>query len=303
MALPALASPLPASDEEALIARLLAKFESPRYKPPTLPTVALELLELSQKSNTQVPQLVALLERDPMLAAQVLKLVNSAAYAGRMPIQSLKDAVVRLGMGRLRDVVMEASMSVLVFRGDGYSESMERLRQHATITGHLTRLVCRATPIAPEFAFLCGLLHDIGVTGALIALADESPRPDLALAWPAVERVHERASQIIARLWRLPREIELVLGVHHAWNAEGTTNPMGAVVCVAHVLAEELGYAFTPAEADDAEPGAQAAAERMSPEAFAAALEALELGPATLTALRAEARQLTESLGTGRAPA
>ena len=281
--------------QDALLTRLLAKFESPRYTPPTLPRVAIELLQVSQRSDVRVDQLVSLLERDPMLAAHVLKLVRTAAYAGRMPIQSLKDAVVRLGLARLRDVVMEASLSVQVFRGDGYAETMEQLRQHATATAHLARLVCKHTAIHPEFAFLCGLLHDIGIAGALLTLGEmPGPRLSLAEVWPAVEAVHARASAVIVKLWKLPVEIESVVGLHHEWNAEGTTNPLGPVVCVAQLLAGELGRGLHPAELEGAGP---VVCDEVSPQDAAAAIAFLELDAPRMKQLRAEAVQLLADVG------
>jgi HD-like signal output (HDOD) protein len=300
---PGLGEGVSSAPEEALLAQLLAKFTSPRYRPPTLPTVALELLQLAERTDTDVKRLVGLLEKDPMLAAQVLKLAQSAAYAGRMPLTSLRDAVVRLGMGRLRDLVMEASLSIQVFRGDGVSENMERLRLHSTITGHLARVVCRTTPLSPEYAFLCGLLHDIGVAGSLIVL-DPGARRDLRSAWPAIGRVHARASAIICKLWKLPPEIEKVVGVHSEWNAEGTTEAMSAVVCIAEELAWDLGYGFVPAEAGElvAADDALALVDRIEPGVLQQAFAHLELDPPRQEKLRVDAIRALADLGFGVSP-
>ena len=56
-------------------------------------------------------------------------------------------------------------------------------------TAHLCRILCKYTSLEGEYAFLCGLLHDVGIAATLIAFADTGPRkraPDLIAIWPAV---------------------------------------------------------------------------------------------------------------------
>src|ERR1035437_715688 len=62
---------------------LRAIFGSPGYKPPILPSVALEIHDLSCRPDIDTEKLVALLERDPMLAAHVLRVANSPIFRGR----------------------------------------------------------------------------------------------------------------------------------------------------------------------------------------------------------------------------
>ena len=162
-------------DEEELTQRLLATFMDPSYRPPTLPSVATELLSLSQKPDAQLRDITALLEQDTMLTGQVMKLMRSPVYAGAAVVKSLEKAVMRLGLKTLCDLVLEASMNLRVFRSDAYTDTRERLRRHCTATAHLSRIICRYTAIEGDYAFLCGLLHDAGIAGTLIALS-EGPR-------------------------------------------------------------------------------------------------------------------------------
>jgi len=81
----------------ALRERLIAVFEDPSYRPPPLPSVAMELLTLSNKTDARASDVVRLLEQDEMLAGSVMRLVGSPIYSGRNAIATLKEAVVRLG--------------------------------------------------------------------------------------------------------------------------------------------------------------------------------------------------------------
>jgi HD-like signal output (HDOD) protein len=158
-----------ACDRSVVHVRLLRLFASPSYQPPKLPQVALEIMELSQRPEVSFDEVSAVLEKDPLLAAKVLSIAQSAVYAPRSPILSLRQATIRLGLKTLRDLVLEAAVSMRVFRAPGYGEAMERLSRHSTATAYLLRALCRRTGIDAEYAFLCGLLHDVGLAACLLA--------------------------------------------------------------------------------------------------------------------------------------
>jgi HD-like signal output (HDOD) protein len=65
---------------------LLAVFEDPDYRPPPLPEVAFELMALSARQETNVAEVVSLLERDEMLAATVLRLVDRSGNRDLRPV-------------------------------------------------------------------------------------------------------------------------------------------------------------------------------------------------------------------------
>lgn len=274
--------------------RLLRLFASDAYRPPVLPRVALRIVELSQRPDVTFDEVVALLEQDPMLAAKVLSIAESAVHAPRSPILSLRQGAVRLGLSALRDLVMEAALKLRVFRVPGYEPLMERLAAHSTATAHLMRLTCAAAGIDAEYAFLCGLLHDVGIAACLLALSDD-PRagptpPDEVEA--VLRGVHEAASGLLARLWGLPPVIQRLVGSHHQLEFGGKPHPVNAALIVAEALACERGAGMAPA------PGAGAAEDLDAnpPALLEAACAALSLGPADLAAMREQAAAVLGAL-------
>ena len=255
-------------DEDAMVADLLACLAAPDYRPPTLPAVAVELMTLSAQPDVQLDDVVSLLERDGLMAGRVLKVASSAALAGAVKIASLGEATRRLGLLRIRDLVMQIAMNLRVFKSEAYGDSMERVRRHAVATAHLCRTVCKYTPIDGEFAFMAGLLHDVGIAGTLLSLADRKadrngPRhapPDLLAIWPAVDRVHAQAGEIMAKHWQLPAEIRLAITAHHQVLLAGHVHPLAATVALANELAH-AGGAGLVAKAADPEEGSAAGAE------------------------------------------
>ncbi len=240
---------------DMLIDRLLATFRRSDYKPPSLPTTAMELFELAKRKEVEFAQVLSLLEKDSVVASQVLRKAQSAFYAGRQPVRTLHEAIVRLGQSTLQDMFMEVAFRNSVFRAPGYDEPMKNLQRHCTAVAYIARKVCDRTGHSNEgqHAFLCGLLHDIGMAICMIVLADrgrvaakstnpaEGP-PPFEKVWPAILRAHEPAGGILGHLWRLPNEITLVMSSHHGINSRGKDNVLAAAVCVADWIATDLGY-------------------------------------------------------------
>lgn len=292
-------------DEEAMVAELLACLEAPDYRPPILPVVAVELMTLSMRADVAIDDVVALLERDSLIAGRVLKQAGSAALAGAVKITSLREATMRLGLLRIRDIVMEIAMNLRVFKSETYGDAMERIRRHAVATAHLCRVVCKYTPIEGEFAFMAGLLHDVGIAGTLLALAERKDGrtmpPDLLVIWPAVERVHARAGEIMARHWQLPVEIRFAITAHHQVVCDGHPHPLAATIALANELAHTAGAGLVPASADGAESAedwlsAHVGIDRTGEKTLAHAREALGIDVRVHGLIEAEAKAVMEKL-------
>jgi putative nucleotidyltransferase with HDIG domain len=221
-----------------LLAHVLQTFRALTYQPPLLPATALELMTLSRSSETTFEQVSTVLEKDPLVAARVLKLAQSAYFSRGARVQSLKDAVVRLGLQTLADLFLEVTMTMRVFRAPGFDEPMTQLRRHSAVTAHLTRVVCRRTSISDEYGFLCGILHDVGVAAAAGVIGRTHP---YEVAWPVVLEVHAEAGGAIARAWGLPPDVTLVVAQHHSVRVNGFVHPVACAVAVADWLAHEVG--------------------------------------------------------------
>lgn len=232
-------------DEAEVRTRLMEVFKDPKYRPPNLPAVAIELMKLSQDPNADFAKVSKVLEKDGVLTGQLLKVAQTPMYAGRIQVTSIQQALTRLGLKSLRDIVMEIALNARVFRAKPYQATMESLKRHSTAVAHLARIVSRYTSIEGEYAFLCGLLHDVGIAGALIALAEGSKGknpPSLDDVWPAVQAVHAEASQLMVTHWDLPPDVAWAVGAHHTVLIQGYAHPMAATVRLADDLAKQLGY-------------------------------------------------------------
>jgi HD-like signal output (HDOD) protein len=223
-------------------AELIATFNDPNYRPPPLPGVALELMSLTNRDDSTIDRIVRLLEQDEMLAGGVMRLIGSPLYAARSPIRTLKEAVVRLGVRTVRDLVFETALNQGVFTLAEYSETIEQIRRHSTVTAYIARIVCKVAKVDEDHAFLCGLLHDIGFAGLLFAVSniEAEASPPLIQLWPDIDALHEQASRLVTQLWQLPLDMQEVVGHHHHLHT-GETSRVAAAINIADQLSERFG--------------------------------------------------------------
>lgn len=234
-------------DPSSLVGQILTGLSAPNYQPPMLPAVALELMALVQDPDVKLGKVQHLVQSEPMIAAKVLQLAQSAMYSRGAPITSLEQAIARLGLNTLMDLFLQVSMSMRVFRAKGYEEPMNALRRHSVVVGHAARSVCRLIGFPDEYAFLCGLLHDVGIAAGILLIADtkrDRKPPQFDGIEASLLQVHAEASGVVGRLWKLPADVQLVLAHHHAFAIEGRVHPLAAAICLADWMAGELGAGF-----------------------------------------------------------
>jgi HD-like signal output (HDOD) protein len=223
------------SSTTTLRAQLFRTFEDPTYRPPPLPMVALELTKLVAKDDVNVEQVVRLLERDQMMAGAVMRLVGSPIHAGRGPVRSLTDAVMRLGIRTVRDSVFDVALKKSVFKGPPeYAEIMTRIGRHGTAAAYLARIVARHARATEDQAFLGALLHDVGYAALILSVMRKKDElaPPLVELWPEIDALHEQASKAVTKLWGLSGELSLLVGSHHQEHA-GNSSRTAAIINIA----------------------------------------------------------------------
>jgi putative nucleotidyltransferase with HDIG domain len=132
---------------------------------PTLPTVALRILEITGSDGASVSQVVKLVQSDPSLTARILQLVHRADSGVRGEVNSVARAVVLLGFEALRGAVLAVSVFE-TFQAEqprGTHFSREEFWKHCVAVACCAEMLAgQISEIDPAEAFVCGLLHDLG---------------------------------------------------------------------------------------------------------------------------------------------
>ena len=146
--------------------------QSDDYPLPILPEVSVQLMELTANVDCDPKDIVDLFKRDPSLTGHLLRTANSIRYNSGQTVTSIQQAVARLGLLRIREIVMLISIQANVFKVAGFEKDVRTSFEKSLTTAAFSQAIARLRRLNVEDAFLCGLLHDIGRPVLLQALSD-----------------------------------------------------------------------------------------------------------------------------------
>jgi len=192
---------------------------------PTLPAYVFELSSLLSCVPVDLRRVCRVIRTDPSLAAQVIRLCNSAMLGLRGRVSHIEHAVLLLGTERLRTLVLTCSL--VQHLGNLLSAAdLQSFWQHSLLTATLSeRCAFCLHYLETEQAYLAGLLHDLGVL-PLLLLSLSAREPKVApgsIAWGEsveLERQHSGVDhcvvgKCIGISWNFAPEIIEVLEYHH----------------------------------------------------------------------------------------
>lgn len=207
---------------------------------PVLPDIASRVLTLCQDQDGDPRQLGELIQRDPALAGNVLRIANSAAYATQEPIVSLQQAISRLGLTTMGDLAIAAAVNGKANTVKGREAEMRVMRTHAAATGIWSREIARHRRRNVEAAFLTGLLHDAGrpiVLRAVLDLAGDATIEESVIQ-SFVDEFHASIGSRLIDAWKLPHWIAAAIEGHHDISRAGEHADLAATV----MLGDELAH-------------------------------------------------------------
>lgn len=230
--------------EASIVVLELAR--SSKVKLPMLPETATEAMLLANDPNTPMNKLERTIMRDAVLASRMLAVASSPAYAGT-PVRTLGAALQRLGTGSVRDILYQSVMECHVFRGEN-ERAARAERDHAVAVGHVARSICKLVGIDQDYAFVCGLLHDIGRI-ALASMRDLVTRDACEPGdYAGVDdMVHTSLGALLTAQWKLPSLAIEAARRHHKYAGfdDDGYSQIGHVVSVADRVVTHLGTGRT----------------------------------------------------------
>jgi len=172
---------------------------------PSLPDLALRIRRAIDDDVSDAKKVAKLVEADPAIAAKLLKAANSALYGGLAAVETCPAAIVRLGMGTTKQLVLSFAMKE-VFKSEEpmIQERMKVLWKHsAQIAAICFVLSSEVKGMQPEEALLIGLVHDVGSIAILnyIHKFPELAQDEAALE-ETITRMRGELGAMILRKWK-----------------------------------------------------------------------------------------------------
>ena len=237
-------------------------------KLPPFSPILNKLLASLAGEDVSFSKLGDLIEKDTVVAGNIIHLVNSALYARRATITSVRHALALLGMDKVRNTLLGMSISRM------WSQvktppmwSMARFNRHSAAVAILSDQIASRMPAAvyPEGAFVGGLLHDLGRLLIALGLPDEFARlvklhEQSERSWTECELellgfTHAELSAEALEKWKFPQEVQLAVRDHHkppAFQAGGTI-PLSVVIDAANQYVNSTGESIVASKLVSAE--------------------------------------------------
>ncbi len=190
----------------------------------SLPQVVSEIIKISRDPDSSTSDISKVIMKDPNLTVRLLRVANSPFYSPVQEITTVNQAVITLGTRAVTALALAASVYNMI---NGLKSTVDRKRfwRHSLEVALASQEIARAVKYnTPEEAFVCGLLHDIG-----ILILEASFSEDYVKIWQMAEAGenlvkmeednwgtnHARVGQFLLRQWGLPEILSEAVGGHH----------------------------------------------------------------------------------------
>jgi HD-like signal output (HDOD) protein len=223
---------------------------------PAMPCVLSSLTEALSlpPGKIDIEKVVETICYDKSLTAQVLRLANSALFRQRGDVATVRDAVIALGLWRIRDLAFSCNLP-LMFPALSNGVGKEVFWRHAFGTAVVSQKLGSAFATGNQVqTYLCGLLHDIGMlVNALLfpddfhelfeeAVADKIPIE--VVEQRVLGFTHGETGKILAERWRLPLIISETIEYHHHPQDQQVPQHVTLLVHAADLFCQEFGLGY-----------------------------------------------------------
>jgi HD-like signal output (HDOD) protein len=217
---------------------------------PAFPKSVQRILELTRDINCPPKELVAVIEKDPVIAIKILKIVNSAYFSLPSKVTSISQSVVFLGLNTLKNLALNFSTIGMLPRRNAAGFDMQGYLMHSLLTAGIAReLADRYADGEADAtdAYIVGLLHNFGKVVFAQFMPQEFHRAlELSVSEQVALHVAEEAiigadhayvGAMLAQHWQFPASLVACIGGHHLGSGEGA---LAECLHAADLISEKL---------------------------------------------------------------
>jgi two-component system, cell cycle response regulator len=203
---------------------------------PSLPAVAVRVLELARQKDAGFGAIAVAISSDPALSAKVLKTVNSSFFGIPQPVKTINQTLVMLGLQAVKTLALGFSLARSLKGKEDEEFDYVRFWRQSLFSAVASRALAEMSRAADrDEAFLAGLLSDLGTLAMHKALGREFDALLKASQGDQVELVrlsrkalgldHAEVGAALAERWRFPESLVETIRRHHDLNERESTKP------------------------------------------------------------------------------
>lgn len=211
---------------------------------PTLPQIATEIMHVARENTLSINQIVPLIDRDPSLAMKLLSVANSAYYGLPEKVDSLRQAIVVIGLRELTNLTLSISVIRSLSTNDEKgAKHWKSFWEFSAACGHYAEILNGELKLQLDtIPYSLGLLHDIGkvvlykLDPERYAQAEKIRKERKCLSPEAEMEVygitHMDAGKWVAEKWKLSESLKYAIGYHHNPKLVKDEGSLGAVALI-----------------------------------------------------------------------
>ena len=218
-----------------LVNRIQEDFESGKLKVPSMPEVAININRYIGDPNANIANMSKVIQMDPALAARLVQVSNSAAYAGHSPVDDCRSAIARLGMTTTRNLVMSLALGQSFQIGSAIVRDIARTTwKKSSEVAAISYVLAKVTMgMLPDKALLAGLVHNIGAI-PILRYAAEYPdvNKNRVLINELIDRLSSKLGSRVLQQWSFDADSVEIPGQlnNHQYKPDSDVNYVDLVI-------------------------------------------------------------------------
>ena len=219
---------------------------------PSMPRAGVKLRALLAEKDVSLDEIEGILRHDPGLAANVLRLANSAFFGVPRKVSTLKHAVMLLGVKRFAQIAVSASMSKTMDKAvKGYDLSPGALWLHSIAASNIAETLAQYKKFdETNDVFTPALLHDMGklVLGEFLQEESQKIKSLVAGGVPldiaenmVLGTDHAEVGALILHRWSFPNNLVEAVRWHHNPERIKNSNLQPEIVYLSNLLCQSSG--------------------------------------------------------------
>lgn len=207
------------SSQNALLTILIEKINTDTLTLPTLPEVAVKIRRAADDPNTNLSKMADVIAQDPAMSARIMKVANSAMISRKVKVETLNQAVTRIGLRQIKNIATAMAMEQLfvsknVLIRNYLSKAWQKTVDISVVAIALMQHYLKSHKhgnLNMETITLASLVHNIGV----LPILTEAERHEDVFANPeflgqAISRLSGRVGSSIMKAWGFSNEFTQV---------------------------------------------------------------------------------------------
>ena len=234
---------------------------------PTIPAIVSKVVSMLDSQEADPDEIADLILSDQVLAARVVRVVNSPLYRTNSPILSIKRALLFIGFKSVREMIL-TSYIVDGFKHKEQPFDMKMFWMHSFSVGAISRRIARLLGYPDlEKAYLVGILHDIGKVflghyckdeyGHMLESIKNTSYTTYEAEYEFFGTTHSEVGLCLAQRWNFPSIYCDVISYHHT-SELATEDPLLTAIiavadfyCLSHNSSDGVAQASIPGRSEE----------------------------------------------------